>query len=187
MTEQHVGTPDNVGDIAQAPQPPEGPRRRNWRPVVIYGVLPGAALLLAIAAGLLKGQDASERDADIARAESVRAAKDAALALLSYRADTIEKDVAAARSRLTGGFSEAYAQQARDVLIPHATAKGVSAVANVPAAASVSAAQNTAVVLVFVDQTVTTAASPPAEGAMSVRVTLDKVGGRWLVCKFETV
>ena len=95
--------------------------------------------------------------------------------------------MAAAQTRLTGGFAEVYSQVARDVLIPDAKERQITAVASVPAAASVSTTQNTAVVLVFIDQTVTTGASPPGGAATSVRVTLDKVGGRWLVSRFETV
>ena len=177
----------NGNDTVQAAQTPAAPRRVNWSRVVVYGVLPGVALVLAMAAGLLKWYDSSQRDADIARAESVQAAKDATVALLSYRPDTVEKDVAAAQTRLTGGFVEVCSQKARDVLIPCAKGNNITTVASVPAAASVSATQNTAVLLLFVDQTVTTGASPPAGATTSARVTLDKVGGRWLVSKFETV
>jgi Mce-associated membrane protein len=148
-------------------------------------VLPGLAFLLAMAAGFLKWHDSSIRDADIARSQSVKAAKDSAVALLSFRSDTIEKEVAAARERLTGGFRDTYTQVTREVLIPNAEERHVSAVAHVPAAASVSATQNHAVVLVFVDQTVTIGNSPPTDSSSSVRVTLDKNGERWLVSGFD--
>jgi Mce-associated membrane protein len=159
--------------------------RVNWLRVLVYGVLPGLALLLAMAAGLLKWQDASIRDVDIARSQSIKAARDSAIALLSFRSDTVEKEVAAARERLTGGFRDTYTQVTREVLIPNAKEQHVSAVASVPAAASVSATQNRAVVLVFVDQTVTIGNSPPTDTSSGVRVTLDKTGGRWLVSGFD--
>lgn len=187
MTAPEHGTSDNADDMAPAVQTPMSPRRVNPRRVVAYGVLPGVALLLAMAAGFLKWQDSSAWDADIARAQSVQAAKDATVALLSYRPDTIDKDVAAVRDRLTGGFAEVYSQVTRDVLIPSAKEQGISTVVNVPAAASVSTTRNTAVVLVFVDQTSTSGASPPSQSTSSVRVTLDKVGDRWLVANFETI
>lgn len=160
-------------------------RRVNWLRVLVYGLLPGLALLLAVAAGLLKWQDSSVRDGDIARSQSIQAARDSAIALLSFRPDTIDKDVAAARDRLTGGFRDTYTQVSREVLIPNAKERHVSAVAGVPAAASVSATQNHAVVLVFVDQTVTIGDSPPTDASSSVRVTLDKSGERWLISGFE--
>jgi Mce-associated membrane protein len=161
--------------------------RAMWSDVVVYGVVPGVALLLALAAGLLKWHDSSTRDTDIARIQSVQAAKDSAVVLLSFQPDTVEKDVAAARSRLTGHFLDTYTQVTQDVLIPNAKERHVSAVAHVPAAASVSASENHAVVLVFVDQTVKVDSSPPADAASSVRVTLDKVGARWMISGWDPI
>jgi Mce-associated membrane protein len=37
------------------------------------------------------------------------------------------------------------------------------------------------VVLVFVNQTVAVGNDPPTDTASNVRVTLDKIGGRWLI------
>jgi Mce-associated membrane protein len=162
------------------------PRYRvNWLRVLVYGLLPGMALLLAMAAGFLKWHDSSIRDADVARSQSVKAAKDSAIALLSFRSDSIEKDVAAARERLTGGFRDTYTQVTQEALIPAAKEQHVSALAHVPAAASVSATGSHAVVLVFIDQTVTIGNSSPADSSSSVRVTLDKSGERWLVSGFD--
>lgn len=155
--------------------------------VLVYGVLPGLALLLAVAAALLKWQDSSARDIDLARIQSVRAAKESAVALLSFRPDTIEKDVEAARSRLTDPFRETYLQVTREVLVPNAKEQRVSASASVPAAASVSATENHAVVLLFVDQTVTVGGSPPTDAVTGVRVTLDKVAERWLISGWDTI
>jgi len=168
-------------------RPPPAARRFDWSRMLVYGLLPGLALVLAMAAGLLKWQDASSRSADIARSESVQAAKASAVALLSFRSDTVEKDVAAARDRLTGQFLDTYTQVTREVLIPNAQERQVSAVARVAAAASEAVAQNQAVVLLFVDQTVTVAGSPPANTVSGVRVTLDKIEGRWLVSGWEPI
>ncbi|MBS4727108.1 hypothetical protein MSM1_01565 [Mycobacterium sp. SM1] len=165
-----------------------GPARRvTWLRLLVYGMLPGAALLLAMAAGFLRWQDSSVRDVDLARVESVAAAKEATVALLSFRPDTIEQDVQAVRHRLTGGFRETYLQVTRDVLIPNCKERKISAAARVPGAAAVSVAENHAVVLVFVDQTVVVGTSPPTDAASSVRVTLDKVGGHWLISGFGRV
>ncbi|MBO0864263.1 MAG: hypothetical protein J2P16_04225 [Mycobacterium sp.] len=168
-------------------RPPAATRKVNWSRMLVYGLFPGLALVLAMAAGLLKWQDASSRSADIARSESVQAAKASAVALLSFRSDTVEKDVAAARDRLTGQFLDTYTQVTREVLIPNAKERQVSAVATVAAAASESVAQKQAVALVFVEQTVTVAGSPPANTVSGVRVTLDKIGERWLVSGWEPV
>ncbi|WP_082958324.1 hypothetical protein [Mycobacterium alsense] len=159
----------------------------RWQRIITYGLLGVLALLLACAAGFLKWQESSARGADTARAESVRAATDATVALLSYRPDTVEKDLEAARSRLTGSFLDAYTKLTHEVVIPGAKQKQISAVASVPAAASTSASARHAVVLLFVNQTIVFGHDAPTSTASSVRVTLDKVDDRWLVSQFEPV
>jgi Mce-associated membrane protein len=184
MTEPRSGPADDSDNSAAAGARAD-PNRVNWSRVLVYGLLPGLALLLAMAAGFLKWKDSSIRDADIARSQSIVAARDSTIALLSFRSDTIETEVEAARERLTGGFHDTYTQVTREVLIPNAKERHVSATASVPAVASVSATENHAVVLLFVDQTVTIGDSPPADASTSVRVTLDKIGDSWLVSGFD--
>jgi Mce-associated membrane protein len=168
-------------------EPTSARRRIQWSRAIAYGLLPGSAFLLASAAGYLKWQDATVREAQAAHAESVHAAMDGTVALLSYRPDTVEKDLGAAKSRLTGTFLNAYTSLTRDVVIPGAKQKQISAVATVPAAASASASGNHAVVLLFVNQTVIVGQDAPTSTASSVRVTLDKVDGRWLISQFDPV
>lgn len=154
---------------------------------VAFGVLPIIALLLAAAAGYLRWEDSSRRDAATAANESVQAAKDSTVALLSYKPETVEKDLGAARDRLTGSFLDAYTQLINNVVIPGAKEKKISALAAVPAAASVSAKSDHAVVLLFVDQTVVVGADAPTNTASSVRVTLEKIKDRWLISGFDPI
>ncbi len=168
-------------------EPAVGKRRFAWPTIVAFGVLPVVAMLLAAAAGFLKWQDLSRRGAEAAATESVAAARDTTTAILSYQADTAENELNAARDRLTGSFLEAYTKLVNEVVIPGAKDKKVSAVAQVPAAASVSATAGHAVVLVFVNQTVTIGNGAPSNSASSVRVTVDKIGDRWLVSGFDPV
>lgn len=158
-----------------------------WPRVFAYGVLPAIALLLALAAGYLTWVAGLADDLARARAESVRVAGEDAVALLSYRADSVEKDLGAARERLTGDFKDAYTELTRQVVIPGAKEKHISAVAKVNAAASVSATADHAVALLFVDQTVTIGDGAPTDTQPVVRVTLDRVDGRWLVSHFDPV
>ncbi|WP_057312159.1 hypothetical protein [Mycobacterium tuberculosis] len=159
----------------------------SWSRVIAYGLLPGLALALTCGAGLLKWQGGAGRDAAVARAESVRAATDGTTALLSYRPDTVQHDLESARSRLTGTFLDAYTQLTHDVVIPGAQQKQISAVATVAAAASVSTSADRAVVLLFVNQTITVGKDAPPTAASSVRVTLDNINGRWLISQFEPI
>jgi Mce-associated membrane protein len=174
-------------EASESAEPKEPKRRIQWTRVFAFGVLPAVALLLAIGAGYLKWTDNSVRDNGIARVESVQAAKDSTIALLSYKPDTVEQQLTAARDLLSGDFRDSYTSLTSDVVIPGAKQKQVSAVATVPAIASVSADPRHAVVLVFVNQTVVVGQTAPTDTASSVRVTLDKVGDRWLISKFDPV
>jgi Mce-associated membrane protein len=177
-------TADETSESAE----PEKPKKRiQWARVFAFGVLPAVALLLAVGAGYLKWMDNSVRDSERARDTSVQAAKDSTVALLSYKPDTVEQQLGAARDLLTGDFRESYTTLTHDVVIPGAKQKQISAVATVPAVASVSAKPDHAVVLVFVNQTVIMGKDEPTDTASAVRVTLDRVGDRWLISKFDPV
>jgi Mce-associated membrane protein len=180
--------PTETADETSESAEPEKPKRSiQWARVFAFGVLPAVALLLAMGAGYLKWMDNSVRNSETARVESVQAAKDSTIALLSYKPDTVEQQLNAARDRLTGDFRDSYTSLTHDVVIPGAKQKQISAVATVPAAASVSANPNHAVVLVFVNQTVIVGQDAPTDTASAVRVTMDKVGDRWLIAKFDPV
>jgi Mce-associated membrane protein len=177
---------DTEGDAAAEPRPRRSAGVR-WGRLMAYAILPGVALILAGGAGYLKWQADSARDVTAARAQSVAAAADDTIALLYYRPDTVDKDLPAATDRLTGTFRDSYSALIRDVVIPGAKQKQIAATATVPAAATVSATINRAVVLVFVDQTITMGADAPTSTASSVKVTLDNLGGRWLISDFTPV
>lgn len=174
-------------DTKEGPEPGESARRISWSRVVAYGVLPGLALSLAGGTAYAKWIDSSAHASQLARIESVAAAKDSTILLLSYKSDTVEKDLDAAKSRLTGKFKDSYLQLINDVVIPGAKKGHISTTAAVPGAASVSASPDHAVALLFVNQTATVDKEPPSDTASSVRVTLDKVAGRWLISGFDPV
>jgi Mce-associated membrane protein len=177
-----------VIDEASDDEPETRRRPIAWSRVLAYGVLPALALVLALAAGYFRWVVASADELALARTESVRVASEDAAALLSYKADSADRDLNnAARDRLTGDFKDAYINLIRQVVIPGAKEKHISAVAKVNAAASVSASANHAVVLLYVDQTVTIGDGAPTDTQPVVRVALDKVNGRWLVSHFDPV
>ncbi|MCV7301579.1 hypothetical protein H7J93_18315 [Mycobacterium barrassiae] len=177
---------------------PEKPKRKiQWSRVLAYGILPALALLLALAAGYARWQytssdysalppAASEQHPSPAM-ESMNAARDSTIKMLSYKPDTVDQQLNAARDLLTGDFRDSYTTLINDVVIPGAKQKQISAVASVPAVASVSADPKHAVVLVFVNQTVVVGQDLPSDTASSVRVTLEKVDDRWLISEFEPV
>jgi Mce-associated membrane protein len=187
-SEQAKDTEDSTADCDATAAEDDTPAKAKRRTrVVAFGVLPGVALLLALAAAFLKWQDSSIRDSDIARVGSVQTARDSTIALLSYRADTIDEQLTAARDLLTGQFRDSYTSLTRDVVIPGATQKQISAAASVAAVASVSADPSHAVALVFVNQTVVVGNDVPTDTASSVKVTMEKTGSRWLISGFDPI
>jgi Mce-associated membrane protein len=178
---------DADADNAEDVKPTARRRRISWSRVFAFGVLPALALTLAVGAGFLKWQDAWVRASRLAGIESEAAAKDSTVALLSYQPDTVEKDLGAARERLTGNFKDSYTQLIHDVVIPGSKKQHISAVATIPAAASVSATPVHAVTLLFVDQTTVVGNDAPTETSSIVRVTTDKIGSRWLISAFDPI
>lgn len=164
------------------------PRRPvQWPRILAYGVLPALAVILAVAGGYLFWQNRVTDQTDHAREDSVAAARSIAIAMLTYEPQTVEQQLGAAKEQLTGGFRDTYGSMIDTVVVPGAKEQQISAVTDVPAAASVTAEADHAVVLLFVNQTVTVGTNPPANTASSVRVTLDKVGDQWLVANFEPI
>ncbi|WP_428339043.1 hypothetical protein [Mycobacterium sp.] len=169
---------------AELKEPRPGIRQSK---MLAFGVMPALAIVLGSTAGYLKWQESSDRVADLVRIESMTTARNATIAMLSYQPDTVDKQLEAARDLLTGPFRDSYASLTNDVVIPGAKQKRISAIASVPAIASVTANPNHAVALVFVDQTVTVGADAPTDTASTVRVTMDEVGNRWLISGFDPV
>jgi Mce-associated membrane protein len=184
---EDASSDDAHTEDAEDVTPPARWRRITWSRVLAFGVLPLLAVVIAAGAGFLKWQDAWVRGSKVAGIESVAAAKDSTVALLSYQPDTVDKDLRAARDRLTGNFKDSYTQLIQDVVIPGAKKQHISAVAVVPAAASVSATPNHAVALLFVDQSVAVGNDAPTGTSSIVRVTMDKTGGRWLISAFDPI
>lgn len=198
--EESTDAGEETTEAAEAtdPEPAAVPPKRGipWKRVVAFGLLPAIALVLALGAGYLKylgdtyddGTVAVDPSPPLSPAEaSIQAAKDSTIALLSYTPDKVEEQLGAARDLLTGEFRDSYTDLTNDVVIPGAKEKQISAVASVPAAASVSVSSDEAVVLLFVNQTVNVGQDPPTDTASSVRVTLEKVDDRWLISKFDPV
>lgn len=179
---------DSVDNCSE-PKPilARGNRRKEWKSDVLFGLLPALVLVLSLAAAYVRFMDASSQEDQHARNQSVQAAVDGITAILSYRADTAEAELTAAQDRLTGAFRNSYASLIHDVVVPGAKQKQISSQAKVPAAASLSASPQHAVVLAFVNQSITMGRDTPTETTSSVRVTLVKTNGRWLISAFDPI
>ena len=171
-------------DVVEAPV--ERSSRFSWTRLLV-AALPILALILALGVGYLKWLDGTARESRAAAEQSIRAASDSTIAILSYKPETVDRDLKAASDRLAEPFRQQYTQLVNDVVAPGAKQQHITAVATVPAAASVSATGKHAVVLVFVDQTTTIGDDAPTQSTSSVRVSLEKVDGRWLISQFDPV
>lgn len=172
----------SVDEALDSPSP--ATRSRNRR-LAAYLVAPLLMMCMAVVAGYLRFYDGSAKSAQAAAVSSVAAASESTVALLSYRPDSAAATLNAARDRLTGSFRDAYTSLINDVVIPGATEKRISATATVPAASSVSASDDHAVVLLFVDQSVIVGDGAPSATASAVQVTLERVESRWLISGFD--
>src|SRR5947209_11761593 len=115
-------SPDKSDDdqLTEAPSVEIDHRRIDWTRVLAYGIVPGLALLLTFVAGFSKWHESSSRTVQIARTDSLAAARESAVAILSYQADSVEKTLVAARNRLTSPYKDDYVKLTTDVVIPGA-------------------------------------------------------------------
>ncbi|ORB14834.1 twin-arginine translocation pathway signal [Mycobacterium noviomagense] len=156
-----------------------------WRPIVLI------TLLLAStgwAVGLFFVQYRPDQQTDKAAAdEAVKAASDGAVALLSYSPDSLSRDFANAKSRLSDDFQDYYKRFTEQIVAP-AAQRGLTTTVRVVKAAASELHPKSAVVLVFIDQKTASKEKPePVKSGSSVRVTLTKVKGSWLIAKFDAV
>ncbi|WIM89342.1 hypothetical protein PT015_07840 [Candidatus Mycobacterium wuenschmannii] len=178
---------DDDEALAEEPEGDKSSRGRLSRTPVLFILLPAVAVLLGAAVGYLTWRDYAAQEARASIDQSIRAASETTVAILSYKPETVDEDLKSAGDRLAEPFRQEYTQLVKDVVAPGAKEQHITAVATVPFAASISASRNHAAVLVFVDQTTTIGNDPPTQSTSSVRVTLEKVDGRWLISQFDPV
>jgi len=126
-------------------------------------------------------------DPSVARAV-VSAASDGTVALLSYSPESLDKDFTVAKSHLSGDFLSYYSQFTEQIVAPAAREKSLKTSAHVMGAAVSELHPDSAVVLVFVDQSTTSKDRPdPSMSSSSVLVSMTRVNGNWLITKFDPV
>ncbi|UNB54536.1 hypothetical protein [Mycolicibacterium sp. YH-1] len=178
--------PDEVDGITADTAPTSVPARWLSRSnVVTFALFPLMVVALVAGAGYLKFRVGALTSAEQTRVQSVQAATETAIAMLSYSPDTAEATLHAAEDRLTGSFRDSYRSLIDQVVIPGAKQKAIATTATVPAAASITATERHATVMVFINQTIIVGSDAPTGTASAVEVTLDKVGDRWLVSGFD--
>ena len=156
----------------------------RWRSIV-------ATMLVIAAMGVAAGvylilYRPDQQVGDAAAHRAIQAASDGAVAVLSYSYDHLNRDLNNAKSHLTGDFLAYYSKFTDDVVAPMAEKGRLTATAKVIRAAVSEMHPNSAVVLVFVDQTTASVQKKDPETTQSsVLVTLTKVNSSWLIAKFD--
>jgi Mce-associated membrane protein len=190
--------PDSATEVpAKVDSSPKRTQRtpRGWsRALRKVKVVPVVLVLLLLMTGGLAAWLYFERyhpnrqtDPSVERAV-VNAASDGTVALLSYSPESLDKDFANAKSHLSGDFLSYYNQFTDQIVAPAAKQKSLKTTARVIGAGLSELHPNSAVVLVFVDQSTTSKDRPdPAMAASSVLVSMTRVNGNWLITKFDPV
>ena len=191
---------DSVAEAVEVDGPPAQTKRRRPRlprlprirlnPKVVSVI----ALLLVVVSGgtawwvyFRQYRPDQQTDPGVARAV-VSAATDGTEAVLSYSSDTLDQDFAAARSHLGGEFLSYYKQFTAQVVAPAAKLKSLKTTAHVAGAAVSELHPDSAVVLVFVDQTTSIKDNPlPSLAVSSVLLNMTRINGNWLITKFAPI
>ncbi len=148
------------------------------------------ALLVVASVGLLGGlhyfwHEPDRATNDAAAKAAISAASEGAVAVLSYSPDTLDRDFSSAKSHLTGDFLSYYDQFTSQIVAPAAKQKSLKTTAVVLRAALSEFHPDSAVVLLFVNQSTQSKDRPePALSNSSVLVTLNRAGGKWLISSF---
>lgn len=160
--------------------------RRNFVAIVIAVALIASA---GVAAGLYFTQYRQDRETNAAAANvALESAKNGTVALLSYSPESLDKDFANAKSNLTGDFLSYYTQFTEQIVTPAAKEKQVKTSASVVRAAVTELHPDSAIVLLFINQVTTSKENPDgAFAASSVKVSMKKIDGRWLISAFDPV
>jgi Mce-associated membrane protein len=156
----------------------------RWRLILLAASVIAA---VGVAAGVFFFQYRPDRQIDDAAARrAIRAASDGAVATVSYSSDTMDRDFANAKSHLTGQFLTYYDKFTKEIVAPTVQQKHITQTAAVVRAAVSQLHPDSAVVLVFLNETTASKdKSQPLTTPSSVRVTLTKVNGSWLISKLD--
>lgn len=173
----HAGGSSDMGRLA---------RRcvANWRPILATALV---IATIGVAAGLYYFQyRPAQQFNDATTRQVVQAASDGAVAVVSYSYDNLDHDIARAKSLSAGDFLAYYSKFSQDFIKPAAEKGHLTATAKILRAGVSEFHPDSAVVLVFMNQTTASKEKPePLTTTSSVLVTLTKVDGTWLITKLD--
>jgi Mce-associated membrane protein len=152
-------------------------------PILVASLVVVSVALLALVFWFYYRPDRATNDA--AAKAAVSAASEGAVAILSYSPDTLDRDFSSAKSHLTGDFLSYYDQFTSQIVAPAAKQKSLKTTAVVLRAALSEFHPDSAVVLLFVNQSTQSKDRPePTLSDSSVLVTMKRADGKWLISSF---
>ncbi len=159
--------------------------KRPWRPYLRRSILPLLLIASLAVSGFLGWKQWQEHQVKLAGEQAQQAAIAYAGVLTSIDSNKVDENFRQVLDGATGEFKDMYTQssvQLRQLLIDNkASAHGV-----VIDSAIQSESANKVVVLVFIDQTVANSASPdPRIDRSRIKMTMEKVDGRWRASKVQ--
>jgi Mce-associated membrane protein len=159
--------------------------KRPWRHRARRSVLPLLLLASLAACGFLGWKQWQEHQVKLAGQQAQQAAVAYAQVLTSIDSNKVDDNFRQVLDGATGEFKDMYTQssvQLRQLLIDNkASAHGV-----VVDSAIQSESVNRVVVLVFIDQTVANTAAPdPRIDRSRIKMTMERIDGRWRSSKIE--
>jgi Mce-associated membrane protein len=159
--------------------------KRPWRQYLGRSLLPLLLIASLAVSGFLGWKQWQEHQVKLAGQQAQQAAVAYAQVLTSIDANKVDENFRQVLDGATGEFKDMYTQssvQLRQLLIDNkASAHGV-----VIDSAIQSESTNKVVVLVFIDQTVANSAAPdPRIDRSRIKMTMQKVDGRWRASKVQ--
>ena len=179
--EETEATDEVVKDESAVEAKPAG----NWQRRILIALAALGTLVVVGGIGILGWQFWQTKQVERAGEDAQRAAVSYAQILTSIDSNKVDENFAQVLDGATGEFKDMYSQSSvtlRQLLIDNkATAHGV-----VVESAVQSASKNQVVVLLFVDQSVQNSSAPdPRIDRSRIKMTMDKVDGRWRASKVE--
>lgn len=173
------------GGLLTRKRPDSERGKRPWKQYLRRSVLPLLLVASLAVSGFLGWRQWQDHQVKVAGEQAQQAAIAYAQVLTSIDSNKVDENFRQVLDGATGEFKDMYTQSSvklRQLLIDNkATAHGV-----VVDSAIQSASTNKVVVLVFIDQTVTNTAAPdPRIDRSRIKMTMEKVDGRWRASKVQ--
>ncbi len=179
------GDEDEDAGLLKRKRPDTGQRKRPWRQYLRRSALPALLVASLAVSGYFGWRQWQDHQVKAAGGQAQQAAIAYAQVLTSIDSNKVDENFKQVLDGATGEFKDMYTQSSvklRQLLIDNkATAHGV-----VVDSAIQSESTDRVVVLLFIDQTVTNTAAPdPRIDRSRIKMTMEKVDGRWRASKVQ--